>query len=105
MYRLIDDALTAVSQIAYEAQVAATTAQATADAARAYFRRVVQIDENGLHVGDNQSTGEVLIDSESVNVVMNGNRYSRFAGNYVQFGNYQLRRTADGGLVFKMTDS
>ena len=42
--------------------------------------------------------------SESVNVVMNGSKYSRFAGNYVQFGNYQLRRTTDGGLAFKMTD-
>ena len=104
MYRLIDDVLTAVSQIAYEAQVAASTAQATADAARADFRRVVRIDNDGLHVGDNQSSGEVLIDSESVNVVMNGNKYSRFAGNYVQFGNYQLRRTTDGGLAFKITD-
>lgn len=104
MYRLVDDVLTAVSQMAYEAQVAASTAQATADAARADFRRVVRIDNDGLHVGDNQSTGEVLIDSESVNVVMNGSKYSRFAGNYVQFGNYQLRRTTDDGLAFKMTD-
>jgi len=104
MYRLVDGVLTAVSQLAYEAQVAATTAQATADAARADFKRVVRIDNDGLHVGDNQSTGEVLIDSESVNIVMNGSKYSRFAGNYVQFGNYQLRRTTDGGLAFKMTD-
>ena len=104
MYRLIDGELVAVSQLAYEAQVAASTAQATADAARADFKRVVRIDDDGLHVGDNQSTGEVLIDSESVNVVMNGSKYSKFAGNYVQFGNYQLRRTTDGGLAFKMTD-
>ena len=104
MYRLVDGVLTAVTQIAYEAQVAATTAQATAEAARADFKRVVRIDNDGLHVGDNQSTGEVLIDSESVNIVMNGSKYSRFAGNYVQFGNYQLRRTTDGGLAFKMTD-
>ena len=82
----------------------AEAAKSTAEAARADFRRVVRIDNDGLHVGDNQSTGEVLIDSESVNVVMNGSKYSRFAGNYVQFGNYQLRRTTDGGLAFKMTD-
>ena len=104
MYRLVDGVLTAVSQMAYEAQVAASTAQATAEAARADFKRVIRIDNDGLHVGDNQSSGEVLIDSESVNVVMNGNKYSRFAGNYVQFGNYQLRRTTDGGLAFKITD-
>ena len=104
MYRLVEGVLTAVSQLAYEAQVAASIAQATAEAARADFKRVVRIDNDGLHVGDNQSTGEVLIDSESVNIVMNGSKYSRFAGNYVQFGNYQLRRTSDGGLAFKMTD-
>ena len=53
---------------------------------------------------ENRYTGEVLIDSESVNIVMNGSKYSRFAANYVQFGNYQLRRTSDGGLAFKITD-
>ena len=29
-------------------------------------------------------------------------QYSKFSGNYVQFGNYQLRRSSDGGLVFKL---
>ena len=66
------------------------------------FQRVVRIDTEGLHVGDNQSSAEVLIDSESVNVVMGGQKYSRFAANYVQFGLYQLRKSADGGLVFKL---
>ena len=42
------------------------------------------------------------MDSSSVNVVFNGQKYSKFSGNYVQFGNYQLRRTSDGGLVFKL---
>ena len=102
MYRLVDGTLTAISQIAHEAQVAAGTAQATADATRADFRRVVRIDDDGLHVGDNLSNGEVLIDSESVNVVLGGKKYSKFAGSYVQFGNYQLRRSSDGGLVFKL---
>lgn len=69
------------------------------------FQRVVRIDDSGLHVGDNQiNSSEVLIDSESVNVVMNGRKYSRFASNYVQFGNYQLRQSADGGLVFKLKE-
>lgn len=102
MYRLVDGVLTAISQIAHEAQVAASTAQATADATRADFRRVVRIDDDGLHVGDNLSNGEVLIDSESVNVVLGGRKYSKFSGSYVQFGNYQLRRSSDGGLVFKL---
>ena len=93
-----------MSQLAYEAQLAASTAQAAADSARAEFKRVVRIDDDGLHVGDNQASGEVLIDSESVNVVVNGLKYSRFGGDFVQFGNYQLRLTSDGGLAFKRTD-
>jgi len=102
MYRLVNGILTAISTLAYEAQVAAESAQATADAARADFRRVVRVDDDGLHVGDNLSNGEVLIDSESVNVVLGGKKYSKFAGSFVQFGNYQLRRSSDGGLVFKL---
>ena len=102
MYRLVNGILTAISTLAYEAQVAAESAQATADAARADFRRVVRVDDDVLHVGDNLSNGEVLIDSESVNVVLGGKKYSKFAGSYVQFGNYQLRRSSDGGLVFKL---
>ena len=102
MYRLVNGILTAISQIAYEAQVAADSAQATAEAVRTDFKRVVRIDDDGLHVGDNLSNGEVLIDSESVNVVLGGRKYSKFAGSYVQFGNYQLRRSSDGGLVFKL---
>ncbi len=102
MYRLVNGILTAISQIAYEAQVAAGSAQATAEAVRTDFKRVVRIDDDGLHVGDNLSNGEVLIDSESVNVVLGGKKYSKFAGSYVQFGNYQLRRSSDGGLVFKL---
>ena len=101
MHRLVNGVLKAVSQIAYEAQITAASAKSSADAARADFQRVVRIDDDGLHVGDNQSTGEVLIDSESVNVVVNGSGYSKFAGDYVQFGDYQLRRTSDGGLAFK----
>lgn len=80
---------------------AADAAQVTADAAREDFRRVVRIDTEGLHVGDSQTSNEVMIDSESVNVVLGGRKYSKFAGDYVQFGDYQLRRSVDGGLVFK----
>ena len=83
------------------AQNAADAAQVTADAAREDFRRVVRIDTEGLHVGDSQTSNEVMIDSESVNVVLGGRKYSKFAGDYVQFGDYQLRRSVDGGLVFK----
>ena len=29
---------------------------------------------------------------------------SKFTGSYIQFGNYQLRRTADNGLAFKVKE-
>lgn len=96
------DATSAAQADADTAQAAADAALSAAGAVEAGFRRVVRIDSEGLHVGDNQSTGEVLIDSASVNVVLGGVRYSKFGANYVQFGNYQLRRSADGGLVFKL---
>ena len=79
-------------------------ARSVANAVRDDFHRVVRVDGDGLHVGDNLSGGEVLIDSESMNVVLNGIRFSKFASNYVQFGNYQLRRSADGGLAFKLKE-
>jgi len=99
--------LKTISQIAYQAQLDAIQAQSTANAAVPHveFQRVVRIDDAGLHVGDNQSNGEVLIDSESVNIVMGGQKYSKFAANYVQFGLYQLRKSADGGLVFKLQEA
>ena len=105
MYRIHDDVLKNISQIAFEAQVSAESAQETADAVRADMKRIVRIDDAGLHVGDNQNTNnEVLIDSEGVNVVTGGLMESKFAGSYIQLGLYQLRRTADNGLAFKVKE-
>lgn len=63
--------------------------------------RLMRLDGTGLHVGVYGSGSELLLDDGSVNVMMNNERYSRFAADHVQFGNYQLRRSVDGGLVFK----
>lgn len=68
---------------------------------REAFERVVRIDDDGLHVGDNQTANEVLIDSESVNIVIENQRYSKFAAQYVQFGNYKIGLADDDGLMFK----
>lgn len=66
------------------------------------FQHYVRIANDGLHVGAEGTTGEVVIDSDSVDVRINGKTFSSFGANYVEFGNYQIRRSADGGLVFKM---
>ena len=105
MYMVQNGILKAVSQIAHEATVKADTAQTTADETQQTLLRVVRIDANGLHVGDNQNTNnEVLIDSEAVNVITGGVMESKFTGSYIQFGYYQLRRTADNGLAFKVKE-
>ena len=105
MYRIVGGVLKAVSQIAYEATVKAEDARTEADETKQTLLCVVRIDSDGLHVGDNQNTNnEVLIDSEAVNVVTGGTMESKFTGSYIQFGNYQLRRTADNGLAFKVKE-
>lgn len=73
---------------------------------------VVQIETDGLHViGVNENYGvrrytgnEVLIDDTGMSVLINGIRYSRFASSFAQFGNYQLRHTAEGGLAFVLVE-
>ena len=59
---------------------------------------------DGVHVGQSGNSSEVVVTPETVDVRLNGATYSQFASNYVQFGNYQLRRSADGGLVFKLKE-
>lgn len=66
------------------------------------MQHLIRIEEDGLHVGAEGTTGEVVVDSDSVDIRLSGRKFSSFAGSYVEFGNYQLRRTADGGLAFKM---
>lgn len=62
------------------------------------FERVVRVNEDGLHIGDNITPCEVLIDSASMNVVMNGNRLSTFSDNFIRLGNMQIR-SVNGGLA------
>ena len=69
------------------------------------FRRVVRVDPEGLHVGDNQTRNEVLIDSDSVNVRVGGVTGGRFAANFVQLGNYRMYISNDGGMAFKVVES
>lgn len=69
------------------------------------LERRVRLDGAGVHVGDKENPGnEVLITTDGVNIVTGGAMESRFAGSYIQFGNYQLRKTADGGLAFKVKE-
>lgn len=75
--------------------------QSITDTAAGVVEQYVRLDGEGLHIGKRDSASEVLLDSASASVVVSGRRFSSFAANYVQFGDYQMRRTADGGLAFK----
>ena len=89
---------------AQTAQNSADAAQSMANAARADFQRVVRIDTNGLHIGDNQTSHELRLSSDSMDVIVDGIIYSRFSARYAQFGAYQIREDHNGGLVFKLGD-
>ena len=82
----------------------------TARTIRNEVNAMVEVDTDGLHVKGTKlesgqlvgSDNEVVVTPQSVNIVHTGQTYSQFAKDYVQFGGYQLRRAADGGLVFKL---
>lgn len=70
---------------------------------REEFHRFMQFDVNtGLTIGASNSSSELLLNEAGVWVKVGGQPYSRFAANYVQFGNYQIRKSANGALVFKL---
>lgn len=62
------------------------------------FERVLRVDDEGVHVGDNITTCEVLIDSASVNIVLNGTKLSTFSDKFIRFGDMQIRKVT-GGLA------
>lgn len=68
---------------------------------RPEFERVVRIDTEGLHVGDNLSNCEVLIDSGTVHIVVGGQIYTSYGGGYLQLGDdIRIRRPKTGGVAF-----
>lgn len=74
---------------------------ANAALSQADFQRVIRQDARGLHVGDNKTGFEVLIDSASVNVMSNGEALSTFSDKYVRLGNMQIHKVR-GGLAISV---
>lgn len=81
------------------------TTSATKDQLSVLSQYVV-IQEDGTYMKAKGTKNEMKLTNEGVGIYMNGQTdpYSQFAANYVQFGKYQLRKSADGGLVFKMAE-
>ena len=98
----IEDAESA-AKLAGEAQNKAdAAANAYKDAVtKPEFERVVRIDTGGMHIGDNLSNCEVLIDSGTVNIVVSGQAYSTFGAGFLQLGDdVRMRRPKKGGVAF-----
>lgn len=66
--------------------------------------KYTRLDAEGLHVGDPDSTSEMLIDDRSLNARVNGQIYTKLGPNYVTFGGYNQYKTADGGMAFKVKE-
>lgn len=76
---------------------------AAREEAAQYRNYIAQDEEDGiLRLGTPNAAQELQLDPSGVAVAIDGKQYSKFASNYVQFGNQQMRQSADGGLVFKL---
>lgn len=65
----------------------------------------IDIKDDGVYIKDNSGTSTMKLTSQSVtigNVVEVERGFSELTATYVMFGNYQIRRTADGGLAFRI---
>lgn len=78
--------------------------QSIVNTATGEVERYMRQDGSGVIIGKKDSAEQLFLNEGGVATRINGQEYSKFASNYVQFGNYQLRKSADGGLVFKLRE-
>ena len=96
---------TTAQSTADTANSTAQTAKSTADDAYSMSKRIgeyMEIKDDGTHMKAQNTDNEMVLSSQGVQINIGGKGYSQFAARYVQFGNYQIRRTEDGGIAFKM---
>ena len=66
-------------------------------------QRIVYIDRDGLHVRRSDAQSEVLIDQDSVDVLVGGKVSSSFIAGGLILGNYMLWQPEEaGGLAFNL---
>ena len=58
--------------------------------------------DNGVEIGRSEAESKLVLTNEGVNMKVNGETFSRFTGDYAQFGDYQIRKSTRGALVFKL---
>jgi len=64
------------------------------------LQRLVRIDQDGVHVGDNVYRSEVLIDSDSIDMQIDGKAFSTYGIDHTDMGEYRIASSSDGGLSF-----
>lgn len=64
------------------------------------LQRLVRIDQEGVHVGDNIYRSEVLIDSDSIDMRIDGQVFSTYGIDHTDMGEYRIASSSDGGLAF-----
>ena len=67
----------------------------------------INADDGCLYLKDEYGVSTLKISSAVVTIGTNVRAaagYSQLTANYVQFGKYQLRQSADDGLVFKLAE-
>ena len=99
-------------EAAYDAQNTANNAGNVAASAVAAIENLhnrveINADDGCLYLKDEYGVSTLKISSAAVTVGTNVGAaagYSQLTANYVQFGKYQLRQSADDGLVFKLAE-
>lgn len=93
----------AAEAIALSANAAQLARQAVDDLGR--IPQYVRTGEDGLTITDGGEKSVMRINSSSVSIGTTdsgtADGFSQFAASYVQFGQYQMRRTADSGIAFR----
>ena len=85
-----------------EAQLGIWEAQEAANQVSENLERRVRMDSNGVHVGDSQTTSELLLQSALIHFVINGKRVSTIASDYHRFGDMEIRTPSSvGGIVIQ----
>jgi phage minor structural protein len=100
-YSYSEVTLSSTYAAARDAKDTADTANSLAQAATSKLQ-YMEILEDGTHLKAMGTTNEMVLTNEGLHIDVSGEQYSQFGASFAQFGNYQIRRTSDGGLAFKL---
>lgn len=83
------------------AELAVESAQNAANEATEMFERYIRHNAEGLHIGDNQTSDELLLQSAMLHFILDGKPVSTIAPDYHRFGSMEIRTPVVGGIVIQ----